>query len=243
MDDWYLSTVGRLKPGPDGRGRAPGSGRHERRILPEPPARFFPTPSPGPRAVVQPVLQSLVGDARTPLLVLLGAVGFVLLIASANIGNLLLARALARSREMALRCCLGASTGRLAAQLLTESLVLAMLGGGAGLLARRAGNPRDSGLRAWTGAPARRGPARSARLVVYASASPFSPGCCSVWRRPSGPRADPLERDHVGVRARRRAGVGDDSVHLLKLSPTSPRDEAGGRDWRMRRGPSGRKDP
>jgi putative ABC transport system permease protein len=97
------------------------------------PARF-PDAKPGSRAVVQPILQSLVGDARTPLLVLLGAVGFVLLIGSANIGNLLLARAISRSREMALRCCLGASTGRLAAQLLTESLVLAVLGGGAGLL-------------------------------------------------------------------------------------------------------------
>ncbi|HSE52609.1 MAG TPA: ABC transporter permease, partial [Gemmatimonadales bacterium] len=132
-DNWYLSTVARLKPG-----RTVADAHREVVAISDEfflsrPARF-PDAKPGSRAVVMPVLQSLVGDARTPLLVLLGAVAFVLLIASANIGNLLLARALARGREMALRCCLGASSGRLAAQLLTESLLLALLGGAAGLL-------------------------------------------------------------------------------------------------------------
>ncbi len=84
--------------------------------------------------MLKPLLEDQVGESRTPLLVLLGAVGAVLLIAALNIGNLLLARTLARCREMALRCCLGASPSRVASQLLTESLVLALLGGGLGLL-------------------------------------------------------------------------------------------------------------
>ncbi len=134
VNNWYLSTVGRLKPGRTVEDAHREVAAMSDEFMLSRPARFPDAKPGGGRAVVQPVLQSLVGDARTPLLVLLGAVGLVLLIASANIGNLLLARALARNREMALRCCLGASTGRIAAQLLTESLVLAVLGGAVGLL-------------------------------------------------------------------------------------------------------------
>ena len=97
--------------------------------------QLYPASNRGVTTDVVPLKQEIVGDASGTLLLLLGAVGLVLLIACANVANLLLARSVARSREFAIRLALGASRARIAAQLMVEGVLFSLGGGGIGLVA------------------------------------------------------------------------------------------------------------
>ena len=102
-------------------------------------ARQYPEEDKGWGAVVTPLRDYLVGDVRPALLTLLGAVGFVLLIACANTANLVLARTIARRKEFAIRAALGASSPQVLRPVLAETTVLAIAGGALGLLVAKSG--------------------------------------------------------------------------------------------------------
>jgi len=104
-------------------------------------AQAYPASDRGETATVEPFAKRLVGDVRSELLLLLGAVLFVLLIACANVAHLGLARAAGRRREFAIRAAIGAGRGRLTAQVLAENLLLTLIGGGLGLAAAHWGVP------------------------------------------------------------------------------------------------------
>ncbi|QSQ12309.1 ABC transporter permease [Myxococcus landrumensis] len=126
----FLEVLARLKPGVTMAAAAKDLARVSQSL-----AQTHPKYEQGRRTIgLKSLEDEVVGDVRGTLWLLLGAVGFVLLVACGSVANLLLARAAAREREVSIRAALGAGRGRLMAQFLTESLVLSLAGGALGLL-------------------------------------------------------------------------------------------------------------
>jgi putative ABC transport system permease protein len=191
----YMQAIARLKPGvPIARAQT------ELSAIAAALATEFPARNAGWGARVLPLHAQLSGEYRTALLVLSGAVAFVLLIACANVANLLLARGAARQREIAIRTALGAARSRVVRQLLTESFVLAALGGAFGLLVAQWGialllalSPVDLNT---TGAVSLSYPV----LLFTASASLLTAIVCGLAPAFEGSRADIQEALKDGAR-------------------------------------------
>ncbi len=162
----YLKVLARLKPG-----ASMDQASAEMTAIAAQLENEYPKSNEGTGAALFPLHAEIVGEVKKPLLIFLGAVAFILLIACANVANLMLARAAARQREIAVRVALGASRWRLVRQMLIESLVLGLAGGAAGLLLALWGIEFLSAAAQQMSAPRARSIGLDARVLLFTFAA------------------------------------------------------------------------
>jgi putative ABC transport system permease protein len=213
-------AVARLRPG-----TSVAQAHSELEVIAKRLEQQYPQDNAGWGATVVPLRDEIVRNVRSTLVMLLAAVGLVLLIACANVGNLLFTRALGRRKEIAIRAALGASRGRVLRQLLTEALVLGVAGGAAGLLLAYAG--LDAGSSLLAGQVPRADEIRvDGRVLLFALAvsvlTGLLAGIVPALRAGRADLTDALKEGGrgegaVGIRTRRLLVVGEVALSVVLL--------------------------
>jgi putative ABC transport system permease protein len=212
----YLKVLARLKPG-----ASMDQASAEMATIAAALESEYPNSNEATGAAVFPLQAEIVGEIKKPLLIFLGAVAFILLIACANVANLMLARAASRQREIALRVALGASRWRLVRQMLIESVVLGLVGGVAGLLLSLWGIELLSAVAQQMAAPRARAIGLNGRVLLFTFAASIVTGLI-FGAAPAIEASKPDLNDALKEGARSSGSLGRSRTrNLLVLSETA----------------------